>query len=296
MKSITIIVPVYNESENIINMFDELDKIRNKLLNSYNVFFLFADNLSEDNSFNILQDLAKKNSYIRVVRYSRNFGYQRSILTAIQNTDTDAAVIIDCDMQDPPNLIFNFIEQWEKGFKNIYGIRSKRKEKWIKLRSFYYKLINLISDIELPINAGDYRLIDKIIIDKLKINNHDNPYVRGLIAAAGYPSIGISYERKNREIGKSNAGFVKLCVLALSSITHFSTTPIRLLSIFGISILFLVFIALIFLLFIRLYFGTESSSFLSLPKGLTTTWILLLSVIGLNAIFLGIIGEYISKV
>ena len=99
MKSITIIVPVYNESENIIKMFDELDKIRNKLLNSYNVFFLFADNLSEDNSFKILQDLAKKNSYIRVVRYSRNFGYQRSILTAIQNTDTDAAVIIDCDIK-----------------------------------------------------------------------------------------------------------------------------------------------------------------------------------------------------
>jgi len=117
-----------------------------------------------------------------------------------------------------------------------------------------------------------------------------------LIAAAGYPSIGISYERKNREIGKSSAGFFKLCVLALTSITHFSTAPIRLLTIFGISILILVFISLFFLLFIRLYFGTESSAFLSLPKGLTTTWILLLSVIGLNAIFLGIIGEYISNI
>ncbi len=296
MKSLTFIIPVFNEEKNITNVFDELLKIKKKLSEKYKIFFLFADNNSTDNSFKILNEIAKSNNFVRLIKYSRNYGYQRSILTAIKHSETDGAVIIDCDLQDPPELILQFIKYWEKGYKNIYGIRSKRKESWVKLRSIYYKLINKLSDIEMPENAGDFRLLDKVIINYLKNIDHDNPYVRGLVASAGYKSVGIEYERKKRIKGQSSAGFFKLLLLAIRSITQFSNFPIRLLSIFGIIILIIIFLLIIFIIFIRIYFGTNSDIFLSLPKGFTTTWILILITIGINSLFLGIIGEYVSNI
>jgi len=296
MKSLTFIIPVFNEEKNITNVFDELLKIKKKLSEKYKIFFLFADNNSTDNSFKILNEIAKSNNFVRLIKYSRNYGYQRSILTAIKYSETDGAVIIDCDLQDPPELILQFIKYWEKGYKNIYGIRSKRKESWVKLRSIYYKLINKLSDIEMPENAGDFRLLDKVIINYLKNIDHDNPYVRGLVASAGYKSVGIEYERKKRIKGQSSAGFFKLLLLAIRSITQFSNFPIRLLSIFGIIILIIIFLLIIFIIFIRIYFGTNSDIFLSLPKGFTTTWILILITIGINSLFLGIIGEYVSNI
>ena len=127
MNTLTFVVPVFNEEKNIINTFNELFKIKKNLKDKYIINFLFADNNSHDSSFDVLKKLAKENKFVKVIKYSRNYGYQRSILTALKKTNCYAAVIIDCYLQDPPKLIYEFINYWEQGFKNIYGIRSKRK-------------------------------------------------------------------------------------------------------------------------------------------------------------------------
>lgn len=294
MKSITILIPVYNEEDNILRIFNYLEIIKKKLSKKYHIELLFADNDSRDKSFEVLKNLAFDYKWVKIIRYSRNYGYQRSLFEALKNISSDAAVIIDCDLQDPPDLIYTFIENWEKGFKNVYGVRQKRKEKFNIFRKIYYILINKLSEVELPINAGDFRLIDKTIIEKIKTMKFDSPYLRGIIASIGYNFKGINYNREERKIGKSNAGFFKLLRLAIDSITQFSSLPIRILSIMGIFILFLLLIVILTLIILRIFFGVGTDNFL--PIGVTTTWILILASIGVNALFLGVIGEYISSI
>lgn len=294
MKSITIIIPVYNEEENVKSTFAKLEEIRTQYSGKYNVELLFADNNSTDDTFKILEELAVENEFLKVIKYSRNYGYQRSIFEAIKNCYSDAAVVIDCDLQDPPELISKFIEYWEKGYKNVYGLRNNREEKWVFLRKIFYKIINKLSEIELPQNAGDFRLIDKVIIEKIKKSEHDNPYVRGIIASFGFDSKGINYSRRKRKFGKSNANFFNLLNLAVNSITQFSTSPIRALSLFGFFVFFLIFLAGVILIIFRFIYGAGTEYFL--PKGFTTTWLLILLSVGINALFFGIIGEYVASI
>lgn len=294
MKSITIVIPVYNEQYNVKTTFEKLEEIKIKYSSKYNIDFLFADNNSTDETFAILKKISSDKKFLKIIKYSRNYGYQRSIFEAIKNCHSDAAVIIDCDLQDPPEMIFKFVEYWEKGFKNIYGLRNHRDEKWVFLRSIFYKVINKLSEIELPQNAGDFRLIDKVIIEKIKKSDHDNPYVRGIIASFGYKSKGVSYTRQKRKIGKSNANFFNLLNLAINSITQFSTSPIRALSLFGFFVFSLIFLAGLILILFRFIYGAGTEYFL--PKGFTTTWLLILLSVGINSLFFGIIGEYVASI
>lgn len=292
MKKISIVVPVYNEEENIQTLYDRVDKISKLLIDTYEFEFIFTDNHSEDNSFFILKQLSEIDPRIKVIRFSRNFGYQRSIITGYSFASGEAAIQLDCDLQDPPELLIEFLTLWEQGYQVVYGIRKERKEGWIinAARKIFYRLIDRISADKLPHDAGDFRLIDRCIIDELKKIRDASPYIRGLIASLGFKQIGISYSREARKAGKSKFNLSHLFQLAIDGIVSHSVIPLRMATYLG----FLITIGALLLTLVFIYGRFYGSG--NWPRGFATTTVLILFGIGLNGLFLGIIGEYLGRI
>lgn len=290
---ISICVPVYNEEDNVRPLYDRLKPVLAGFAARYDFEILFTDNHSDDATFERLAELALEDKRIRVIRFSRNFGFQRSVLANYAHARGDAAIQIDCDLQDPPELFAEFIARWEAGYQVVYGIRRSRpKENWmlVRARRLFYRLIDRLSEDNLPHDAGDFRLIDRRVLDQLRDIRDQQPYVRGLIAAMGFRQIGIPYDRSPRERGTSKFKLRHLIGLAFDGILHHSTVPLRLATAIGLVAFGLTFLGILYYLLARLFFGGEW------PQGWTTLAILVLFSIGLNALLLGIIGEYIGRI
>ncbi|MBT3764968.1 MAG: glycosyltransferase family 2 protein [Rhodospirillaceae bacterium] len=291
-KLISIVVPVFNESETIDAFFETLNPALVGLSSRYNFEIIFTDNHSTDDTFEKLADRAAHDSRVRVIRFSRNFGYQRSILTAYTNARGAAAIQLDCDLQDPPALIEQFLDHWEDGYKVVYGVRRSRKEGWLirSIRRVFYRLVDWLSDIELPHHAGDFRIIDRQLLDLLSGSIDCNPYLRGMISRYGFKQIGIPYDRDPRTQGKSKFGLSDLFTVALDGIVSQSTVPLRFATHTGLLIAFVMFVAIIVYSVGHVFFGA------TWPPGFATTTVLILFGISINAMFLGIIGEYIARI
>src|SRR5216684_6534734 len=235
---ITICVPVFNEEQNIEPLYKALLPVIEQVSGRYDFELLFTDNHSTDRSFQILEQLAQQDCRVRIIRFSRNCGFQRSIFTAYSNAHGDAAVQIDCDLQDPPSLILDFILKWEQGYQVVYGVRSTRKESWwmYSTRKLFYRLIDFLSEDELPLDAGDFRLLDRRVLDELQKFEDYQPYVRGTVAALGFDQIGIPYDRRERERGESKFSFRELMGLALDGILNHSIVPLRIATYLGLAI------------------------------------------------------------
>ena len=289
---ISIVVPVYNEVDNIIPCYDAITKVLTSINAQYNFEIIFTDNHSTDNTFDKLKYLANQDQNVRVIRFSRNFGFQRSILTGYLNASGDAVVQMDCDLQDPPELILDFIDKWEAGNQVVYGIRKYRHEgKFINmLRKMFYRLIDGLSEDRLPHDAGDFRLVDRVIIDELRGIDDYQPYLRGSVASMGFKQVGIPYSRNERVRGQSKFSFGDLITLALDGILNHSIIPLRLATFTGIIVSLITFLALFVYLFGRILFNLEW------PPGFATTTVLILASLSLNALFLGIIGEYLGRI
>jgi polyisoprenyl-phosphate glycosyltransferase len=289
---VSICVPVYNEEPNIEPLYDALVPVMEQVSSRYDFELLFTDNHSTDNTFGVLERLARRDPRVRALRFSRNFGFQRSILTAYLSARGDAAVEIDCDLQDPPSLILEFLRQWESGYRVVYGVRSGRKESWgmNATRRVFYRLIDSLSEDELPLDAGDFRLVDRRVLDELRKIDDSQPYLRGTIAALGFDQIGIPYERAERHRGESKFSVRALIGLALDGILNHSVVPLRLATYLGLAISVCTFIAIIGFLIGRVVLGKDW------PPGFASIIILLLGSLSLNALFLGIIGEYLGRI
>lgn len=290
-KLITISVPVYNEEENIASLMTRL-KAFAEVEPAYDFEFLFTDNASEDRTYERLAEEARVDPRVRVVRFARNFGYQRSILTNFLMARGDAAVQVDADLQDPPEMITQFIRHWEQGYRVVYGIRRRRDEPWLMeaCRKLYYRLIHSISDVNLPKDAGDFRLIDRTIIEHLRTIQDKNPYIRGLIAALGNRQIGIEYDRAPRIAGTSKFNFLRLVRLAIDGIVSQSTAPLHYITLFGFALCALSAVVSVGYL---IYWVANWNT---IAPGFTTLVLLQLVTIGLNAAFLGLLGEYLARV
>lgn len=288
---ITISVPVLNEAENLDRLLARLDQLA-RHESGYRFEFLFTDNASIDNTFEILAERAASDPRIRVLRFSRNFGFQRSILMNYLNSRGAAAVQIDADLQDPPELVSDFLRAWENGYKVVYGIRKRRPELFLKrwTRKVYYRLVTWLSETDLPVDAGDFRLVDRLIIDELRTVQEQTPYLRGLIANMGYAQKGIPYDRSARTAGRSKFRLLQLVELGLDGITSQSTRPLRLITLFGVLASALAFGAALFYLYVFFYVPT------TLPAGFTTLTLIALASLGLNALFIGMIGEYVGRI
>ena len=219
MKKISICIPVFNEQENILNAYQKIKDIFHKEIKDYTYEIIFTDNHSYDDSEKIISTLCKNDESVKYIRFRKNLDYDKSILEGYFHSTGDAAIVIDCDLQDSPSLFKNFIEQWENGYDLVYGKVESRKENWImnNLRKIYYILMNQSSFFNYPKDAHDFRLIDKKIINDLKKNNLLFPYVRGMTFSLASKSKGVPYKRNLRDKGKSKLGFYNSFTYAINA-------------------------------------------------------------------------------
>jgi polyisoprenyl-phosphate glycosyltransferase len=289
---LTIVVPVLNEEANIEPLYRTVKSVLAALADRYDYEFLFTDNHSTDGTFPALQRLADHDPRVRVLRFSRNFGFQRSIFTGYAHAAGDAAIQIDCDLQDPPGLILQFVRKWEEGYHVVYGVRASRKEGfWLTgFRKTFYRLIDSLSEDDLPHDAGDFRLLDRRVLNELRNFEDYQPYLRGTIATLGFNQIGIPYERAERLLGKSKFSFRQLVGLALDGILNHSIVPLRFATYLGLLVSVLTLLASGAFLVGKFLFGQQW------PPGFAMLTILILGSLSLNALFLGIIGEYLGRI
>lgn len=290
-KLISIVVPAYNEELNIERTFSAIVEETNALTDRYDFEFLFIDDHSTDSTFEKLLHLSQTDARLRVFRFQRNYGVQRAVHTGFVLANGDAAILLDCDLQDPTLLIPLFLEQWEKGYKIAYGVRRTRKEGWFinTTRRIFYWLIDKLSADELPRDAGDCRLIDRCVINELSKIHDTNIYVRGRIASMGFSHTGVAYDRDAREFGKTSFTFLSLIGVALDGIISHSVIPLRLATLLGFLLMLAAFFGIGFFIIGKLLFGADW------PVGYASLVVLLLFGMGLNGLFLGIIGEYLAR-
>ena len=288
---VSIVVPVFNEEPNILPFYQAVCQVTGILAPTFDFEFVFTDNHSTDRTFDHLKTLSQTDPRIRVFRFSRNFGYQRSIMTGYANAQGDAAIQLDCDLQDPPELIGTFLQHWQQGADVVYGVRIKRKEGWSinAARAIFYRLIDKLSEDRIPVDAGDFRLVSRRIIEILRGLNDAQPYLRGSIAALGFTQIGVPYERNARERGESKFPFSKLVSLAVDGILNHSTVPLRIATYFGLATSVLTLLGIVGYALVKIVTNAQW------PAGFATLAALILASISINAMLLGIIGEYLGR-
>ena len=287
---ISIAIPVKNEIDNLDKLYARLLNLSTEL-NEFDFEFVFSDNSSTDGTWENIRSLAFSDNRVKGVRFSKDIGFQRSILANFAATKGDLVMQLDADLQDPPELLKEFLEKWKEGYKVVYGIRKERPENLLlrNFRKLGYLLIDWLSETSIPQNAGDFRLLDRSVIDLLSQNKSGEPYIRGMIANMGFKQTGIEYLRVERTAGKSKFNLGKLIKLGLVAVFNHSTIPLRLASYLGIIILFL---STIYGSFVFYSWNQD----LDLPKGYTSMTLILLFGIGLISFLLGIIGEYIFRI
>ena len=235
---VSIIVPALNEEKNIRPLYEALLPIWQAESDRYQFELIFTDNHSTDRTFELAAQLAAEDCRVRVFRFSRNFGFQQSILTGYRKSRGAAVVQIDCDLQDPPTLISEFLRKWETGYHVVYGIRRKRKEGMVitALRSGFYALVDALSEYPLPRQAGDFRLVSRAIVDELNRIHEPQPYIRGIIAGLGFNQTGIPYDREERKRGESKFSLRKLLSLGVDGVLSTSVVPLRVATYLGLTV------------------------------------------------------------
>lgn len=288
---ISITIPVLNEAANLDRLYNRLIMVADQMKDRCNLEFVFSDNHSQDDTWEKIGDLAKKDARIRAIRFVKNVGFQRSILANYMHTRGDAVMQIDADLQDPPEMLEAFFDLWEKGSQVIYGIRYKRKEGILLnlFRRFGYWVIDKLSEHPIPRDVGDFRLIDRKVIDALLHMRTPSPYLRGMIAGLGFKQAGIPYERDARIAGESKFDVSRLVRLGLTAVFNHSSIPLRAASFLGAVILAASLLGTVYYLVLKLINP-------DLPRGLASIHILVLFGIGLNSFLLGIIGEYLLRI
>lgn len=309
MKKLTLIIPCYNEEENLNRLYEELNKfsgMRYEIvvednggserasvdMNDYILEFLFVNDGSKDMTLDILEELRRKDNRVSIVNLSRNFGKENAMLAGMDYARGDAAIIMDADLQDPIDVIPEMIYWWEKGYDDVYGKRlSRGEESRIRkvLSMSFYRILNRMSDIDILPNVGDFRLLDRRAIRALTQMRETQRYMKGLYCWIGFNKKEVTFDRGSRENGRSNYKMSKLVNLAIEGITSYTTAPLRISTVAGIIVSFLAFIYLVFMFVKTLVFGEAVTGF-------PTLICVILFLGGMQLLALGIIGEYIGRI
>ena len=291
MKKITILIPCYNEQDSLPSLYESLMMMADSQ-GSYDWEFLFVNDGSKDNTLSIIKQYKEHDTRILYLDLSRNFGKENAMLAGFDYATGDCVVIIDADLQDPPTLIPDMIALWEKGIEDVYARRLERgKESWLrrKLSLLFYSLLQRVSKLDILENVGDFRLLDRKCIDALRKMREHERYTKGMYCWIGFKKQEITFERNNRMFGKSSMSFGTLFNLAIDGIVSFTTIPLRLATIVGLTISVFAFLYMCFFLIRTLVVGDP-------VQGFPTLIIVMLFMGGANLLFLGIIGEYIAKI
>ncbi|MCK4798531.1 MAG: glycosyltransferase family 2 protein [Spirochaetes bacterium] len=290
--NISIIIPCYNEEEVILKAYDRVKNVVEK--NKYNYEIMFINDGSIDNTLNILEKIAKSNKNVKIISFSRNFGHQAAVTAGIKNCSADIAIIIDADLQDPPELFPEMIKIYQQEKCNVvYGVRkTRKKENFLKkiTAKIYYRFINYLSDVDLPFDTGDFRLIDKKVIESFKNFSEKNKYIRGLMSWVGFKQLPVYYNRDPRFSGKTKYSIPKMLKLATTGIFYFTKRPLKMsLSMGFISII----ISLVLIIYV--FVSKFSNKIESIP-GWASTTITIIFFGGVQLFMIGILGEYIGSI
>ena len=285
----SIVAPVFNEAETLPRLYERVSKAMSKLREPWEL--ILVDDGSTDGSTDAILALAKKDRHVRPVIFARNFGHQIAITAGWDYALGDAVVIIDADLQDPPEAIADLIEKWKAGYEVVYAIRAEREgESWFKRlsASVFYRVIYRITDVRIPVDTGDFRLMDRKVVDVLKSMRERHRFPRGMSAWVGFRQIGVHYNRSPRYAGVTKYPFRKMFLLALNAITSFSYFPLQVATYFGFFSAGLAILAIPLVVYLRVA---------GIPQftGQATTLIAVLFLGGIQLISLGVLGEYIGR-
>jgi polyisoprenyl-phosphate glycosyltransferase len=292
MKKISILIPAYNEQPVLAYLYERLGKLARDN-DSYEFEFLFVNDGSRDNTLEIIKSYADKDPRISYINLSRNFGKEIAMIAGLDKVSGDATVIIDADLQDPPELIPQMIKFWEDGYDDVYAKRTVREgESWFKLFTAggYYWLMGLLTpDMKIPKNTGDFRLLDKRCVEALKQLRESERYTKGMFSWIGFNKKEITYNRDPRAAGEVKQNYRKLFGLAFDGITSFSTTPLRIASFLGILISLIAFVFIIVIVVKTILFGDTVAGYPSLMA-------VVLFLGGVQLLSIGVIGEYVGRI
>ena len=286
----SIVAPVFNEVESLAEFYKQVKKVMNSTKASWEL--LLIDDGSTDGSTDLIRKLAAKDEHIRAIIFARNFGHQIAVTAGMDYSVGNAVVIIDADLQDPPEVILELIEKWKEGNQVVYAVRRKREgESWFKVftASLFYRVIYRITDVKIPLDTGDFRLVDRRVVEVMRMMRERHRFLRGMSAWVGFKQIGIEYDRKERFAGETKYPFRKMLKLALNAVTSFSYFPLQLATIFGFLCAGLSIFAIPIVAILRL---SNQEAFL----GQATTLVAVLFLGGVQLIFLGVLGEYVGRI
>ena len=289
-KKISVVVPVYNEIEVIDDCYQRLTSVMQSL-KEFSYEIIFIDDGSQDNTYSRILEILKLDKHIKVVKLSRNFGHQIAVTAGIDEADGDAIVIIDADLQDPPEVIPEMVQKWMEGFDVVYGVRKRRVgEGRFKLftASAFYRLLKSFTNIEIPVDVGDFRLINARTANEFRKLREKDRFVRGLVSWIGFKQVGVLYERDERFAGETKYPLKKMLKFAIDGITSFSNVPLKLASWLGYIASGLAFLYLASV-FVQKIMGQTI-------EGWATIMVALLFLGGVQLICLGIIGAYIGRI
>ena len=286
----SVVIPAYNEELVVQETYKRLKAVMDSINEPYEL--VFVNDGSKDNTAAILRKLCEADPRVKLVDFSRNFGHQLASTAGMDYSSGETVVLIDADLQDPPELIPEMIKKWREGYEVIYGVRKKRiGETFFKklTAKLFYRFMKSMTEVDMPLDTGDFRLIDRKVCDALKSANEKNRYIRGLISWLGFKQIGIEYVRDKRFAGETKYPLKKMLKFAFDGITSFSYKPLKLATYFGTFISGISFLYLLVVLYQRLF--TDST-----VAGWASTLAVSLFFNGIVLIILGIIGEYIGRI
>lgn len=287
---ISFIFPIYNESGNIDLLHDTITKVTSHL--PEDLEFVYVNDGSKDNSLELLKGLAEKDPRVVVVDLSRNHGHQLAVTAGLDIVRGDAVVIMDSDMQDPPEVALELIEKWREGYDVVYAQRRSRQDGFMKklTAAGFYRTLNALSDVEIPRDTGDFRLVSKKALDHIRKYREHDRFLRGMFAHAGFKHVAVQFDRHARHAGETGYPLSKMLKLATDGIMGFSSKPLTLISQTGAAFSVLAFLGIIYALVVRLFFPAQA------VPGWTFTVIAILLVGGLQLVMMGIIGSYVGRI
>ena len=286
----SIIAPIYNELENIPELYPRVRDVLDQTGEPWEL--ILVDDGSTDGSTDVIRTLAENDDRVKPIIFARNFGHQIAVTAGLDYSRGEAVVIIDADLQDPPEVILDLIEKWREGYEVVYAVRGEREgESWFKktTASLFYRVIYRITDVNIPLDTGDFRLMDRKVVNVMNQMRERHRFLRGMSSWVGFKQIGVTYKRKARFAGETKYPFKKMLKLALNAITSFSYFPLQMATYIGFITAGLSVIAIPVVILLRLITGTTL-------EGQATTLIIVLFLGGVQLISLGIIGEYIGRI
>jgi polyisoprenyl-phosphate glycosyltransferase len=286
---LSVVMPVFNEQENLLALHTRLSSVLKQTGLSYEI--IFVDDGSRDGSVALLRAMASDDPHVLVVELARNFGHQIAISAGLDHARGQGVIVMDSDLQDPPEALPQFIAKWREGHDVVYAIRAQRKEHWLKRAAYaaFYRLLQRVANIEIPLDAGDFCIMDRRVVDLLVGMPERNRFVRGIRSWVGLDQVGLAYERHARHAGRPKFTITRLIYLALDGLISFSYIPLRVITMLGLTVSFVSILLAIFYAIKKLTVGLN-------PPGFATLIVAVFLLAGIQLITIGVIGEYVGRI